>query len=120
MRLRVAILAVLLILVAHRSAAGKDGELRAEIEASGILYIIPLSRDGSLDIEGPVGQTRVEVLDGEVFISDSDCRDKICIVMGHVSSPSGWVACLPNRVFVIVKAVDPDGAAGTGVDSSAF
>jgi len=102
------------------SAAGRDGELRAEIEASGILYIMPLSRDGSLEIEGPVGQTRVEVVDGEVFISDSDCRDKICIAMGHVSSASGWVACLPNRVFVIVNAVDPDGAAGTEVDSSAF
>lgn len=102
------------------SSAGRDGELRAEIEASGELYIMPLSRDGYLDLEGPVGTTRVEVSGGEVFISDSDCRDKICIAMGHVSGPSGWIACLPNRVFVRVIAVDPDSSAGEEVDSGAF
>ncbi|MCK5250144.1 MAG: NusG domain II-containing protein, partial [Spirochaetaceae bacterium] len=102
------------------SSAGRNGELRAEIEASGELYIMPLSRDGYLDLEGPVGNTRVEVSDGEVFISDSDCRDKICIAMGHVSSPSGWIACLPNRVFVRVIAMDSDSYPGEEVDSGAF
>ena len=102
------------------SSAGREGELRAEIEASGELFIMPLSRDGYLDLEGPVGITRVEVSEGEVFISDSDCRDKICIAMGHVSSPSGWIACLPNRVFVNVIAVDPERSAGGEVDSGAF
>ena len=102
------------------SSAGRNGELRAEIEASGELYIMPLSQDGYLDLEGPVGNTRVEVSDGEVFISDSDCRDKICITMGQVSSPSGWIACLPNRVFVRVIAMDPDSYPGEEVDSGAF
>lgn len=102
------------------SANGKDGELRAEIEASGSLYILPLSRDGHLELQGPIGETHVEVEDGEVFISHSDCRDKICISMGHVSTPSGWLACLPNRVFVRVVAVDPEGTAGSEVDSGAF
>lgn len=102
------------------SASGKEGELRAEIEASGIQYLLPLSQDGHLDLQGPVGETRVEVLDGEIFISHSDCRDKICISMGHVSTPSGWLACLPNRVFIKVIAVNPDGSAGSEVDSGAF
>lgn len=108
------------ILSVFWSASGKEGELRAEIEASGIRYLLPLSQDGQLDLQGPVGDTRVEVLDGEVFISHSDCRDKICISMGHVSTPSGWLACLPNRVFIKVIAVNPDGSAGTEVDSGAF
>lgn len=102
------------------STTGKDGELRAEIEASGTLYLMPLSRDGSLEVQGPVGDTVIDVLNGEVFISHSDCRDKICIAMGHVSTPSGWLACLPNRVFVIVNAVSADGSAGSEVDSGAF
>lgn len=102
------------------STTGKDGELRAEIEASGVQYLMPLSQDGHLDLQGPIGETRVEVLDGEVFISHSDCRDKICIAMGHVSTPSGWLACLPNRVFITVSALNPDDFAGSEVDSGAF
>lgn len=108
------------ILSVFWSASGKEGELRAEIEASGIQYLMPLSQDGHLDLSGPVGETRVDVLDGEVFISYSDCRDKVCISMGHVSTPSGWLACLPNRVFIKVIAVKPDSSAASEVDSGAF
>ncbi|MCD6343577.1 MAG: NusG domain II-containing protein [Spirochaetaceae bacterium] len=100
------------------SASSGEGELIAEIEASGEVYIMPLSRDGSLVLKGPVGDTRVDVADGEVFISDSDCRDKICVAMGPVSTPSSWVACLPNRVFV--RVVAGNSGKGTEVDAGAF
>ncbi len=100
------------------SSSSGGGESRAEVEASGQIYIMPLSRDGSLVFKGPVGETRVEVSGGEVFISDSDCRDKICVAMGHISSPSSWVACLPNRVFVRVINDNPTEEAG--VDTTAF
>lgn len=102
------------------SSSGRQGELRAEIEASGEVYIMPLSRDGQLDLTGPAGNTRVVVSQGEAYVSDSDCRDKICVSMGHISRPSGWVACLPNRVFVRIVAVDPEKYAGEEVDSGAF
>ena len=100
------------------SASSGEGELIAEIEASGEVYIMPMSRDGSLVLKGPVGDTRVDVADGEVFISDSDCRDKICVAMGPVSTPSSWVACLPNRVFV--RVVAGNSGKGTEVDAGAF
>ena len=100
------------------SSAGEGGAARAEIEGGGQVYIMPLSENGFLILDGPVGETRVEVADGEVFISDSDCRDKICVAMGHVSFPSSWVACLPNRVFVRVVA----GSSGNeeDVDTGAY
>jgi len=100
------------------STSSGEGELIAEIEASGGVYIMPLSRDGSLVLKGPVGDTRVDVADGEVFISDSDCRDKICVAMGPVSTPSSWVACLPNRVFV--RVVAGNSGKGTEVDAGAY
>ena len=100
------------------SASPEGGEKRAEIEASGEIYILPLSRDDSLVLTGPVGKTRVEVSGGEVFISDSDCRDKICVAMGRISTPSSWVACLPNRVFVRIVAGNP--AKEAGVDAGAY
>ncbi len=120
LRLRILDYAIILLSLAVVSAsvfwssAGREGELRGEVEASGEVYIMPLTQNGSLVLEGPVGETRVEVADGEIFITDSDCRDKICIAMGRISGHSGWIACLPNRVFVRVVAVNPE------VDAGAF
>ena len=96
------------------SAAGRGGGGMVEIEASGRKYLMPLSADGRMVVEGPVGKTVVEVRDGVAAVTDSDCRDKVCVAMGGISEPSGWIACLPNRVFVRIvdekAAVDSGGA----------
>ena len=106
------------------SSAGRGGDLRVEIEASGVLHVMPLSTDGTLVLDGPVGETWVEVADGAVSVTHSDCRDKICIAMGSVSKPSGWLACLPNRVFIRVVAVGgssaDDEVNGGAVDAGSF
>ena len=100
------------------SAGSRNGELRVEVEASGIHHLMPLSRDGELVVEGPVGETRIHVHDGRASVPDSDCRDKICVAMGEISRTTGWIACLPNRVFVRIVAVgDEDEEA---VDAGAF
>jgi len=108
------------ILSVFLSSSGGRGPGRAEIEASGETYLMPLAEDAHLDLKGPVGNTRVEVSQEEVYIVDSDCRDKICIAMGRVSTPSGWIACLPNRILVRVVLSDPGSHNGVEVDSSAF
>jgi hypothetical protein len=99
------------------SSGGKDGVLRAEIEASGELYLLPLTQDGELVLEGPVGETHVEISNGTARITHSDCRDKICIAMGSIQEPSQWIACLPNRVFVRIVAESPT---GDEVDAGVF
>ena len=102
------------------SAVAGEGELRVEIEALNGHFILPLTQDGELILDGPVGGTRVEVRNGTVFISDSDCRDRLCVAMGPISNPSAWLACLPNRVFVRLVAVEFEYAQALGVDSVAF
>lgn len=94
--------------------------MRVEIEASDESFILPLSEDGSLILDGPVGKTRVEVRDGAVFISDSNCRDKLCVKMGQISNASAWVACLPNRIFVRLVTAVPEDAQSQEVDSVVF
>ena len=84
------------------SAADRNGTAMVEIRASGETYLMPLSSDGRLVVEGPVGETVVEIHDGTAYVVDSDCRDRLCVSMGGISKAPGWIACLPNRVFVTI------------------
>ncbi len=56
-----------------------------------------------VEVEGPIGITRVIIEDGRAWVEDSPCRDKICIKMGTVSRPGEEAVCLPNRVIVQMK-----------------
>lgn len=45
----------------------------------------------------------VIVCDGKsVYFEESDCKDKLCIGMGHLSHSGDWAACLPNKTFLKV------------------
>lgn len=100
------------------SAGSRNGELRVEIEASGIRHVMPLTRDDELVVDGPVGSTYVLVRENRASVTDSDCRDKICVSMGEISRTTGWIACLPNRVFVRIVAVGEEDE--EAVDAGAF
>lgn len=41
---------------------------------------------------------------GEIYIKDSDCRDKICVNAGHLSKKGQSAICAPNRVSVEIKS----------------
>jgi hypothetical protein len=95
------------------------GELSAVIEASGKNYIYPVSENNTITVTGPVGKTVISINDNQVYISDSDCRDKICLSMGKLSKPGQWAACLPNRVFVRIITKSPE-ISGNNVDDGTF
>lgn len=116
----IAFIFILLIVASVLISAGeKSGEPYAEVKESQETYLIPLSADEELHLKGPVGNTIVNVSEGAVRVTDSDCREKICIAMGDVSAISGWIACLPNRVFIQVIGSTGDGG-NPEVDAGAF
>ena len=82
-------------------------------------FIYDLEQDIQATFTGPVGETSIEILDGKVHIHDSDCRNKVCIAAGWISSPGDWIICLPNNVFVLIEG-SVDHATAGGVDDTAF
>lgn len=117
-----AVLAVFLFLVAgsiYLSASSREGTPVAEVESVDGRYLFPLSRDTEFSVEGPAGVCGIRIQDGSVFVEHSDCREKICIAMGRISRPPGWIACLPNRVVIRVIAQGPADHSEQ-VDSVAF
>jgi hypothetical protein len=67
-------------------------------------YILPLDEDRTVAVEGPLGKTLIEIENQRVRVTDSPCRNKLCIQQGWVGS--GTIICLPNRVVITVGSQD--------------
>jgi hypothetical protein len=98
---------------AYGSSAGKENVV---IQGKGGEWIYPLSSDRTIDVEGPLGSTRVEIAGNSARIADSPCRNKTCIASGSIARKGQWLACLPNEVLVRIEG----GAGDAGLDASAY
>ncbi len=47
-----------------------------------------------------VGSVTVEVKNGKVSVTDSDCPDKTCVRTGEISKSGEAVVCVPNKVSI--------------------
>lgn len=45
----------------------------------------------------------VVIKNGEVYISDADCKNQICVKSGKISKKGESIVCLPNKVTVEIK-----------------
>jgi hypothetical protein len=98
------ILAILVVLAfsVYAYSGGEEGSV-ARIETQDAEFVYALQQNQEFDLEGPLGKTHVEVVDGRIHVTESPCREKICIAAGWASKSGEWIACLPNRVFIRVE-----------------
>jgi hypothetical protein len=89
--------------------AGGGPASQVVIQTEDATYLYPLDQDRTVEVTGPIGATVIEILDGEVRVANSDCRDKICVAAGWLDSAGEWAACMPNRVFVRVEGDEVTG-----------
>ena len=61
----------------------------------------PLNKNGTFPLNG--GSNILVVENGEAWVSEADCPDKICMGMGRISRDGEFIACLPNRLIVVVE-----------------
>ena len=73
--------------------------------------IIPLTRNASFDIEGPLGISTIVVDSGKARFLKSPCQGKQCVRSGWLERNGTFAACLPNRVSLFLE--DPDQAYDT-------
>ncbi|MEE8440289.1 MAG: NusG domain II-containing protein [Spirochaetia bacterium] len=79
-------------------------------------FLYPLGTPRMIEVDGPIGRTLIEIDGNRVRVTESPCRDKICIAAGWLENTGDWTACLPNRVFVRVEGGDRS----DGVDAQTF
>jgi hypothetical protein len=80
--------------------AGKTLSIRS---LNGEVLEADLGRPQIIDIEGPLGTTRIAIEEGTARIIESPCPHKLCIKKGRVSRVGDWVACIPNGVVLSVE-----------------
>ncbi len=76
-----------------------------EVSVDGVVVEeLDLSKDGEFVIQGYNGGTNTLVLEnGQAYIADATCPDKVCIHQGTISRSSEMIICLPN--LMIAKIV---------------
>ena len=61
----------------------------------------PLKKSGTFPLNG--GTNILVVDNGEAWVSEADCPDKVCMGMGKISRNGEFIACLPNRVLIVIE-----------------
>lgn len=110
----VALLAVTGVTLFAYGERAEASEVTIKTDSGTFLY--PLDQERVIAAEGPLGATIVEIAGERVRVTESPCRDKICIAAGHLDETGQWTACLPNRVFVSVQGGEDE----DGVDAQTF
>ncbi|MDA3810700.1 MAG: NusG domain II-containing protein [Spirochaetaceae bacterium] len=80
-----------------------NNQLSVKISSQTNEWIYPLDKDLEIGIEGPLGVTYIHIHDGKCQVTDSPCKNKICVKTGAISTANSWVACLPNQVFIQIE-----------------
>ena len=81
-----------------------DGEVRAEM---------PLDENGNAAIDTVWGYNIVETKDGQVFVTEADCRDQICVDHKKIEKVGETIVCLPHKlVITFLGETEIDGAVG--------
>ena len=70
---------------------------------------LPLSEDTELTVSTKSGFNKVIIMDGEAWVSDADCPEKICVYHSHISKSGEQIVCLPHKlVLEIISGEDGD------------
>jgi hypothetical protein len=76
------------------------------IRGSGKVWVFPLDAEETVTVPGPLGDTVVEIRNHQAHVVSSPCENQTCVAAGHIDSGGQWVACLPNKVFVVIEGKD--------------
>lgn len=65
-----------------------------------VIERLALHKDRQLVVQGPLGETVIEVQQGQVRVVRSPGPQQICVRQGWIQKPGEALICLPNRITV--------------------
>lgn len=71
----------------------------AEVRAHGeVVARLPIDRPGQITVDGPIGQTRIEVVPGRARVQADPGPRQYCVRQGWLSQAGAVAICAPNQV----------------------
>jgi hypothetical protein len=108
--------AVLVTVVISLGIYAGGGESRFVIQGSSGRWIYASGAGGVFAVPGPLGDTMIELKDGQARVLSSPCANQTCVSSGAIHTHGQWIACLPNRVMISVDSPSRE----DGPDASAW
>ena len=66
-----------------------------------------LSQDGTFVLNE--GSNTLVIENGEAWVSEANCPDKLCMGFGKISKNGEIIVCLPNRLIVMIEGGETSG-----------
>lgn len=63
-----------------------------------IFATLSLNQERTIDVPGPLGNTRIVIHQHQARIQASPCRNQYCVHQGWLSHAGQAAVCLPNRI----------------------
>ena len=95
------------LILVNSADKGKTATIKVDGE---VVETLSLDEDTLLEFNGVV----VTCENGEVFVTESTCTDKVCMRSGKISKSGEGIICAPNRVSIEIdgKSDLPDAMTG--------
>ena len=74
------------------------------INCGGSEKTFDITRDTSFELENNGYTLTVIIENGEVFVSETDCPDRICRITGRITRPGQSIICVPAEISLTLIA----------------
>lgn len=93
------------LLQCHGSSGKHCQPLVLKIRISGELYgTYDLNKNQSIQIQNQYGSNTLSIQNGTVSMTESDCRNQICVQTGPIEAPGQMIVCLPHELIAEITA----------------
>jgi len=99
-------------LAARLTAMMASSSERVVINAGKDTYEYPLREDRVVEVNGPLGTTRIEISGRRVRVAEDPGPRQVCVQEGWIDRAGQWLACLPNKVFLRIEGTDEQAVDG--------
>lgn len=105
--LLIAIASILSIILINAQLSNKE---TAVIYQDGILiqsFDLSTCENQTLTFVSKSGKANtITISDGDIFVSEADCPDKLCVKQGPAKHNVVPIVCLPNKLVIVLKKSD--------------
>ncbi|HHB92848.1 MAG TPA: NusG domain II-containing protein [Thioploca sp.] len=79
---------------------GKTLDYAVILSANQVTQTIDLHRSQQIIIQGSIGESKIEVMNGKIRFIKSPCKQQYCVHAGWLTNNKSFITCLPNRVSI--------------------